>query len=1323
MQTEVDMEAEEEARRLEHEIAASRIEREKRRANNRRSAEPPEQTKSSVAARTFEENKASDLTNIADRQRDQKEAFIKLHEEEATSATPSTRPTMSIKASSMPTSLASIIGGTATGPRLNKHAPQTNAHDPSQFAASQRSDGPSATARLIGVSSGVPLPGLQGSSNSASAGPSSRSSASQTPIQSTPSRPSPLTISSAMTALQNIDSGSLPQTPKSATSVIPISAPQQFIPPLAAVSSPIPPLKPSTKPSIPVGPAYFRAGETKQAPQPISPPRVAQPPSLARPVQPSPSTPQLPISQSVKASPAFLRALPPKDLTPSLTRLQGRGIVSQRVQLAGSTPTSQISSLSKSGGISPSSGGSGRKLDVLSRWPAASVSPNPGTDSRPKATASPGPNKISFNGFVKSTPPATPPPSLPSSTSAALPSTPPIASVSTPQAPPTLPTLSRQTSPGMVFALPGLSTGKSGPTMPRNQHVTSTEQGWPAPRAMAFALPGMALGKAPPSVPQDDEPSSSQAASQDSPGSTVNQPAHLTHLTRDRARKPRKTQGSALRATPAGPSEVAPNAIPVTESQTIANSTAAFRTAMSISPNSKLQHNLGEDKVTASPPHVLSQPPVFLTATDRPSLESFGPSTAEEVLMTTPSTKESAGLNASVSQAGEALETGLSEMHSSSPVRVRTLPGLSTVDTSFIASDGAGTSRRRTVMEIAQGMSALSMAQDAPPNVESVLTSEAPEEQTPPKVDVRSAIASWGKPAASVTAERHEGSPEITPKREPPVDVRTAVASWARSDTKEPSNMPQISKPPSGPIPRTASPSQRDPVKAERRRSNLHDKYASMILPSLVEEKTPAPTPFGSIARRDGSATTMVDDTETEAQVLPTEAPKRPPSAFIMHQALLEHKALIEVTEPSPAPSPAPFDTTELLPEPAEDLVEISVSSDPANRHFDINDLPHSERRLVLPPNSETISVEVLQVTGKLASAVSTDPHIFYDVEVRAIVHRYKSGGLVSMRVYGWRGRQAEVGPSEAKKLGELATRFGTSLIPCIQGSEPNELVTLLGGVLITRQGPGAHWTKDNTSMHCVRAVNDVVFIDQVEPDRKNLCSAFSYVATLLDNVYIFHGKGATAPERSEATKYALSLLSDGASPIEFEEGAEDEMFSMILGDDTHAMADFWKYRSVGGKRAADLFRIDAQADAPVQRLDEVAAESIDPSAVFVLDGVFEVFVIVGADARQQRQDIHLGLSVARQLGTHHAPMLPFDPPVHVLILPSQVPLDLRVGHVRYMDDYLLNGGEIPDHMNLISAQEATEQLSRTSWPKSMLNDLAFLPLGVSPDDLPELVI
>src|ERR1700759_638733 len=48
------------------------------------------------------------------------------------SQNPIMQPTISERGSE-PTSLAAFIGGRATGPRLNKHAPQQEATDPSQF--------------------------------------------------------------------------------------------------------------------------------------------------------------------------------------------------------------------------------------------------------------------------------------------------------------------------------------------------------------------------------------------------------------------------------------------------------------------------------------------------------------------------------------------------------------------------------------------------------------------------------------------------------------------------------------------------------------------------------------------------------------------------------------------------------------------------------------------------------------------------------------------------------------------------------------------------------------------------------------------------------------------------------------------------------------------------------------------------------------------------------------------------------------------------------------------------------------------------------------
>ncbi len=210
-------------------------------------------------------------------------------------------------------------------------------------------------------------------------------------------------------------------------------------------------------------------------------------------------------------------------------------------------------------------------------------------------------------------------------------------------------------------------------------------------------------------------------------------------------------------------------------------------------------------------------------------------------------------------------------------------------------------------------------------------------------MDVRSAAANWGKASIEPNSERETKSIHVVSSEkveEEPieestvVDVRNAVAAWGRSPA--PTNVTSSSSIPSQTsLPEaTPPPSQRDPVKAERRRSNLHEKYASIILPSLVEVETPNATPFGSIvARRDTSVNEVVSvdgqgqpDGEMEIVRSSESSHRRQPSAFQMHQALLDHKALVELvgTESSPLPPPASLPGSRT--EPMVTLRELSTS-------------------------------------------------------------------------------------------------------------------------------------------------------------------------------------------------------------------------------------------------------------------------------------------------------------------------------------------------------------------------------------------------------------
>ena len=60
---------------------------------------------------------------------------------------------------------------------------------------------------------------------------------------------------------------------------------------------------------------------------------------------------------------------------------------------------------------------------------------------------------------------------------------------------------------------------------------------------------------------------------------------------------------------------------------------------------------------------------------------------------------------------------------------------------------------------------------------------------------------------------------------------------------------------------------------------------------------------------------------------------------------------------------------------------------------------------------------------------------------------------------------------------------------------------------------------------------------------------------------------------------YARTIAGPEKDIEEFEEGKEDPMFFMLLGEDPWANADYWKYRSQLGKAATKprMFIVDAR--------------------------------------------------------------------------------------------------------------------------------------------------
>lgn len=88
---------------------------------------------------------------------------------------------------------------------------------------------------------------------------------------------------------------------------------------------------------------------------------------------------------------------------------------------------------------------------------------------------------------------------------------------------------------------------------------------------------------------------------------------------------------------------------------------------------------------------------------------------------------------------------------------------------------------------------------------------------------------------------------------------------------------------------------------------------------------------------------------------------------------------------------------------------------------------------------------------------------------------------------------------------------------------------------------------------------------------------------TILDSVYVWHGRGSTSRERKAALQYAEAMTKDSIPPIELCEGENDsdELFWMILGDDGYAKADYWRWRKSSAYIEPSVWKVDFENGVP----------------------------------------------------------------------------------------------------------------------------------------------
>ncbi|EJD42707.1 hypothetical protein AURDEDRAFT_114944 [Auricularia subglabra TFB-10046 SS5] len=1108
---------------------------------------------------------------------------------------------------------------------------------------------------------------------------------------------------------------------------------------------------------------------TSTSTTPKSSPQTAATPSfLARPLPPrNPPTKQI-IPSTMAVSQAFLKPPKEKDLTPSLSRLQGRGFVEQRVKAARKLNDSVFAPKSPAG---VGELGERKKSSLVDMWVrmeeevASPTSPTPGTPPPPPKLI----GKLA-TPFAKAQAQAQSPVATPSK-----PAPPPASAKPAPALVQVLP-FSKPAPPPVAAKPAGLEPSApkvSPPAAPEqplgSAHTTvqfmKTEPG----AAQEIVEKVFVRPKTPNGNAHTDRPISRISAglrkepreslSKPSASSLESQPSNstpLTHLTKGRPKKRKGGSSAPPASTPApAPSAEVPHlTVSGAESASDFDSVRVrselikqFPSPPGMGLNMGIMDEHGRKQAfREAPPEGEVLPGGATTATTQHSDDASanaGPSPSPFA----------AGLDAWADRApiGVAPLSKKSSADSMpmvvSPGRGRALPGLAAMGGASPfssggssgasgAEDGAterpagkhpripSTGARATVMDVAQALkeqharetSATSEPEAQEPEPERIVTPQPAEqdevEEEAPRIGVRAAAAMWEKQTlASSDSEPERHAPA-------PVNGRAVSPHLPPLPTSPPPPAPELieatplvfSPPPevqphTVPIPRA-----RPPAMAERRRST-YEKYSSIILPPLKEEVTPVNSPQASLSKAYTNGTSAVPpEPEPEPEPEVQEAIVEVPPAPVQEEELILAAALEEDAHEEPETA-----------EPEEEPVIELEHDDGLLPPFNLNSIHASATTFTPDETVQTLSVEVFIISGSTSTPARKPQHVFYETETVAVVYRAKDqkSGLVNSKVWAWRGREANAGEREDQKLADLAKRFGTTLIECPQGTEPLELVHLLGGELITRQGPRAHWSADNTAMHRVRAVGNVIFIDQQDLEIVNLCSASSFCLSLLGSFYVWHGRGSLEVERQEALSYAKTMLAtDGLEVIELNEGSEDEMFWAMLGDAPYANAEYWQWRVDLPHIGPRLFKIDSgKGKDAVKHIPNFAAGEIASTGVYVIDGVFELFVVVGAQARGKRTDIRLALYIAENISMAVARHRPFDPVIHVLVLPSLWPLDLKA-LFRDLSEPVLNDGHEPTHMNVISYEEAHDHMARQSWTLSEVSDVDFLPLGVSPDML-----
>ncbi|KAK3905097.1 hypothetical protein C8A05DRAFT_13071 [Staphylotrichum tortipilum] len=313
----------------------------------------------------------------------------------------------------------------------------------------------------------------------------------------------------------------------------------------------------------------------------------------------------------------------------------------------------------------------------------------------------------------------------------------------------------------------------------------------------------------------------------------------------------------------------------------------------------------------------------------------------------------------------------------------------------------------------------------------------------------------------------------------------------------------------------------------------------------------------------------------------------------------------------------------------------------------------------------QTQRTQLAQLTaeGKKIPVPSHYERMLFEREMYICPHTFLDGARRKVtEVYFWAGD--EVPPSEVDDAHIFAARearaAGGKLVKLTQGKETAEFLQALGGIVIVRRGSSNKYDSLAPNMLCGRRFLGQVAFDEVDFSPLSLCSGFPYLITQQGKCYLWKGKGSDVDELGCARLVGMDLALMGEL-LEVEEGSEpDEFWRIFNGTTRPSSADHWRLKPNYDKYSGRLFCAHATAKNQITELAPFTQADLLPTSIYVLDAFFEMYIIVGARSQSQYAAFANALDFAQEYAILAAGMedRPFVP-ISTVVLEG-IPRDLK---------------------------------------------------------------